>query len=110
MVRPAPSAPSASASQAALDVGCAAATSAGSVPDASAAVPGSTGSRVAGGSPRRLCGWVTSARLGLAGGQQVLAGPDDPVGHAPLGLLHVRARVVLLLDPHLAVDLQHAVV
>src|SRR5919199_931344 len=110
MVRPASSAPSASAAQAALEVGCAAATSAGSAPDARSPAPGSAGSSVAGGSPSRLCEWVTSAGLRLTGRQQVLAGADDALGHADLGELHVGARVVGLLDPDLAVDLQHAVV
>src|SRR4051812_46323671 len=111
MVRPPASAPSASAAQAALEVGWAAATSAGSVPAASAsAAAGMPGSSVAGGSPSRLCPWVISAGLRLAGGQQVLAGLHHAVGHAGLGELHVGARVVGLLDPHLAVDLEHAVV
>src|SRR4051794_35993292 len=110
MVRPAPSALSASAAQAALEVGCAAATSAGSAPDARSSAPGSAGNRVAGGSPSRLCEWVMSAGLRLPGRQQVLAGADHAVGHARLGELHVGAGVVGLLDPDLPVDLEHAVV
>ena len=40
-------------SQAALEVGCCAATVAASVPEASRVAPGSSGSRVGGGPPRR---------------------------------------------------------
>ena len=44
------------------------------------------------------------------GRAQLLAGLDDPVGHADLAELVVAARVVGLLVADLAVDLQHAVV
>src|SRR5664280_73992 len=50
-----------------------------------------------------------SAHL-VAGRAQVLAGDDYPVGHAGLGRLAPRARVVELLVSDLAVDLQYGVV
>src|SRR6476620_1787737 len=105
------SASSASAAHAALTVGCRDATSAAGVPSASSAsASGFGGSRVAGGSPSRLCECVTvSACRRLAGRQQVLARGDDALGHAGLGGLEVAARVVGLLVADFAVDLQHPV-
>src|SRR5665647_3825643 len=50
-----------------------------------------------------------SAHL-VAGRAQVLAGDDYPVGHAGLGRLAPRARVVELLVSDLAVDLQYGIV
>ena len=47
---------------------------------------------------------------GGSGAAEVVAGLDDAGGHAGLGGLAPRARVVLLLVADLAVDLEHAVV
>ena len=120
--RRAPSAASASAAQAALDVGCAAATSAGSSSRA-ARRPGRREQGRLGAAEQVLAGdaHADSARAasgperadvrpGRAGGAQVLAGLRDPGGHAGLGRLAPGARVVELLGADLAVDLEHAVV
>ena len=53
---------------------------------------------------------MTGPRAEVPARPQVLAGLDDPGGHAGLGRLAPGARVVGLLVADLAVDLQHAVV
>src|SRR5688500_15665548 len=63
-----------------------------------AVIPGQTGATGRSGADRP------------ADGAEVLAADDDAGGHALLRLLDVDPRVVLLLGPDLAVDLQDAVV
>src|SRR5438309_2183454 len=112
-----PSASSARAAHAPLNVGWWAATSAAELPAASSrSASAFGGSRTGSGPPSRslpamgLCGCTTSAALRLAGRQQVLAGLDHAGRHAGLGGLEVAARVVGLLVADLPVDLQDAVV
>ena len=63
------------------------------------------------GSAAFACGCCAAVLLQLGAGRaQVLGGLHDAGGHAGLGRLAVRARVVDLLVADLALDLEHAVV